>query len=236
MKLEHISPAALTLWADNTREHSEENILEIARVLTKHGFLDPVGIAADNRVVFGNGRVAAALKLGLDTIPCLRLPATLSETQLREIQIAHNRLAEKSSWDKNLLYKELSELAQYGVDLSDIGFSASDIDQLSEEIAQFSEGLDTELEDLGGNSLLFGEETNDLGPDSTDFDDEDDEDLEMGGEDMGEDGLNQVFKIELPPEEYSYLSKTLDELAKKFGQNKQQTFMLLVDSAASQYL
>ena len=235
MKLEHISPAALTLWADNTREHSEENILEIARVLTKHGFLDPVGIAADNRVVFGNGRVAAALKLGLDTIPCLRLPATLSETQLREIQIAHNRLAEKSSWDKNLLYKELSELAQYGVDLSDIGFSASDIDQLSEEIAQFSEGLDTELEDLGGNSLLFGEETNDLGPDSTDFDDEDDEDLEMGGEDMEDPARYVAFKVVLPPEDYEVLNRVLNVISKKHDTDLNQSFMILVGCATVKY-
>lgn len=236
MKLEHIRPEALTLWQGNTREHSEENILAIARVLTKHGFLDPIGISADNRVVFGNGRVLAALKLGLETIPCLRLPTTLSETELREIQIAHNRLAEKSSWAKELLQKELSELADYGVNLLDIGFSDADLQALGKEIDQLSAEFGAELQDFEQTPVLFGEEVDDFGEEEGDFEEEEPTETGMGADDLDEDGLNQVFKIELPPEEYSYLSKTLEGLTKKFGQNKQQTFMILVDSATTMYL
>ena len=91
------------------------------------------------------------------------------------------------------------------------------------------------MEDLGGNSLLFGEETNDLGPDSTDFDDEDDEDLEMGGEELEDPTRYVAFKVVLPTEDYEVLNRVLNVISKKHDTDLNQSFMILVGCAGVKY-
>ncbi len=65
----HHSPAALTPQETNPRTHSKKQIRQIAASIEQFGFINPVLIDRDGRIVAGHGRVEAAKLLGLDTVP-----------------------------------------------------------------------------------------------------------------------------------------------------------------------
>lgn len=69
----------------------------------------------------GHGRQIAAIEMGLDKVPCIRLDH-MTETQRRDYAIRHNRTAELSGWDFAKLEEEIAALEIEGVDLSGLKF------------------------------------------------------------------------------------------------------------------
>src|SRR5437899_7921424 len=55
--------------ARNARTHSEAQIAEIAGSILAFGFMVPVLIDTDGRIIAGHGRVLAARKLNLNRVP-----------------------------------------------------------------------------------------------------------------------------------------------------------------------
>src|SRR4029079_10797419 len=83
-------------------------------------------------------RLKAAKKLGLTEVP-VHVAAGLTPEQINAYRIADNQTATLSSWNDDLLIKELLALQSAGFDLDLTGFSA---EQLSELFAsQPAEGL-----------------------------------------------------------------------------------------------
>ena len=129
-------------YARNARTHSDEQIAQIAGSIKEFGFNNPVLIDKDNGVIAGHGRLAAARKLGLKEVPCIRLEH-LTETQRKAYILADNRIALNSGWEAELLSLELSELLDGGVNLESLGFDADEIDALLNKIEP-TEGLTDE--------------------------------------------------------------------------------------------
>ena len=125
LNIEYLPVADLKPYEKNTRHHEEHDIDQIARSIEKYGFSDPIGIwGKQNIIVEGHGRVLAAKKLGLDTVPVIRLDH-LTDEQRRAYAIMHNRTAELSAWDFEALKQELAEIDLTGFDLD---FDTVDID------------------------------------------------------------------------------------------------------------
>lgn len=130
MKLEivYLDPHDLTPYENNTRKHSPEDIEQIKASIQADGFNDPLGIWGEkNLIVEGHGRQIAALEMGLDKVPCIRLDH-LTETQRRDYAIRHNRTAELSGWDFSKLEEEIAALEIEGVDLSGLKFDLDALD------------------------------------------------------------------------------------------------------------
>jgi DNA modification methylase len=70
--------------------------------------------------------VMAARKLGMETVPCIRL-GHLSPAQVRAYVIADNKLALNAGWDEAMLKAELDILKEDGFDLDLTGFTESEI-------------------------------------------------------------------------------------------------------------
>lgn len=124
MKLEivYLDPHELTPYENNTRKHTPEDIDQIKASIEADGFNDPIGIWGEkNLIVEGHGRQIAALEMGLDKVPCIRLDH-MTETQRRDYAIRHNRTAELSGWDFGKLEEEIAALGIEGVDLSGLKF------------------------------------------------------------------------------------------------------------------
>ena len=124
MKLEivYLDPHELTPYENNTRKHSPEDIEQIKASIQADGFNDPIGVWGENNlIVEGHGRQIAALEMGLDKVPCIRLDH-MTETQRRDYAIRHNRTAELSGWDFAKLEEEIAALEIEGVDLSGLKF------------------------------------------------------------------------------------------------------------------
>lgn len=126
MKIEDISIEKLTMYDKNAKKHEEKDISIIKESIEKFGFNDPVGVWGENNtIVEGHGRVLAAKELGIKTIPCIRLDY-LSDEERRGYALAHNKTAEFSQWDFNILDAEIAELNN--IDFEKLGFEVEKID------------------------------------------------------------------------------------------------------------
>jgi DNA modification methylase len=131
LKIEHRAPSELRPYDRNARTHSPKQVAEIASSIKAFGFNNPVLIDKAGTIIAGHGRVEAAKKLGLDTVPCLRLEH-LSDAQKRAYILADNKLAEKAGWDREILRIELQHLTTLDLDfdVTITGFEMAEIDVL----------------------------------------------------------------------------------------------------------
>lgn len=125
-------PSQLVAHQRNARKHSDKQIDQLMASIRSFGFNVPVLVDDAGVILAGHGRVAAALKLGLDHVPTV-LITHLSDTQRRGFMLADNRLAELSSWDDGTLALELEELSLAEFEITDTGFELPRIDVLIEE-------------------------------------------------------------------------------------------------------
>ncbi|WP_147652740.1 site-specific DNA-methyltransferase [Vulcaniibacterium gelatinicum] len=142
-RIEHWPIDKLLPYVRNARQHSDEQIAQIAASIAEFGFVNPILTGADGVLVAGHGRLAAARKLGLPTVPVVVLDH-LTPTQRRALVLADNRLAELSTWDDVLLRIELEALQDEGFDLDLTGFDA---DALAELLADEEPQIDGRTED-----------------------------------------------------------------------------------------
>ena len=122
--------ASLVPYAANARTHSDAQVGQIAASIAEFGFVNPVLVDAAGVLVAGHGRVLAAKRLGLASVPAIRL-AHLTEAQARALRLADNQIALNSGWDEALLAMELARIRDEAVvDLDVLGFSGLELDQL----------------------------------------------------------------------------------------------------------
>ncbi len=119
----------LVPYARNARTHSEEQVAQIAASIVEFGFTNPILAGSDGVIVAGHGRLAAAQKLGLDTVPVVVLDH-LTPTQRRALIIADNRIAENAGWDDAMLRIELQSLQEDGFNLDITGFDADALGEI----------------------------------------------------------------------------------------------------------
>lgn len=118
LKIEYLPLDELKPYENNARKHEAEDVDAIVKSIEEFGFNDPIGIWHDT-IVEGHGRLLAALKLGLDKVPVVRLNH-LTDEQRRAYALVHNKTAELSGWDFNLLDSELADIAN--IDMTEFGF------------------------------------------------------------------------------------------------------------------
>jgi DNA modification methylase len=172
--IERWPTAKLIPYARNARTHSEEQVAQIAASIVEFGFTSPVLAGSDGVIVAGHGRLAAAQKLGLETVPVVVLDH-LTPTQRRALIIADNRIAENAGWDDAMLRIELQSLQEDGFNLDITGFDADALAEImageettadgqtdEDVVPELSETPISRLGDvwlLGSHRLLCGDST-----------------------------------------------------------------------------
>jgi DNA modification methylase len=141
-KIEELKIEDLIPYSGNTRTHDEKQVMQIASSIKEFGFTNPVLIDGANGVIAGHGRLLAAQKLSMETVPCLRL-GHLTDAQRRAYVIADNKLALNAGWDEEALAVEIERLLEDGFDLDLTGFGE---DEISEFLKDETEGLTDEDE------------------------------------------------------------------------------------------
>jgi len=114
---------------DNPRKHSRDQIRALARSMETFGFTAPVLVDRNDQIVAGHGRYEAALLLGRETVPIIRLD-DLSPEKARAYMLADNKLSDRSEWDTEKLGRHFKELREIELDfeLEDTGFATGEID------------------------------------------------------------------------------------------------------------
>ena len=171
MEIIHMRPEALRGYDRNARTHSDEQVAQIAASIREFGFNNPILVDETSTIIAGHGRLAAALRLGLDTVPVIVL-AHLTPAQRRAYILADNKLAANAGWNKDLLRAELLELLP-DMDLALLGFSTADLQDLliddagpglvdPDTLPQSADGVYSVEGDvwvLGGHRIMCGSST-----------------------------------------------------------------------------
>ena len=126
LKISMTETDKLVPYAMNSRTHAPEQVAQIAASIKEFGFTNPILTDGENGIIAGHGRVMAAQKLGLESVPCIEL-AHLSEAQKKAYIIADNKLALNAGWDDELLKLELDELHTDGFKMDLLGFDAAEL-------------------------------------------------------------------------------------------------------------
>ena len=139
-KIEELKIEDLIPYSGNTRTHDENQIIQIASSIKEFGFTNPLLIDGANGLIAGHGRLMAAQKLGMESVPCLRIDH-LTDAQRRAYIIADNKLALNAGWDEDALAVEIERLLEEGFDLDLTGFGE---DEISDFLKDETEGLTDE--------------------------------------------------------------------------------------------
>ena len=109
----------LTAYENNPKIHTEKQIQQIMKSITlTHGLRQPIVIDADNVVVCGHGRLLAAQRLGMVSVPC-ELVDDLTEDEIRAYRLIDNEIA-KGDTDWDLFNEELDKIEDVNMDDFDI--------------------------------------------------------------------------------------------------------------------
>lgn len=140
--VQYLKTAKLIPSESNARIHSNQQLAQLTKCIQEVGFINPIIIDANNRVIAGHARLEIAKELNYETVPVI-CADFLTEMQIRAYAIADNKLCEQGEWDQNLLRVELEFLSQAEIDL-DIemtGFQLPEIDLLlqSQDQSDFDE-------------------------------------------------------------------------------------------------
>jgi hypothetical protein len=130
MNIKQIKISDLKPYKNNPRKN-DGAVDAVAASIEKYGFLVPLVIAADNEIVTGHTRYKAALKLKLESVPCV-VADELSEEQIKAFRLVDNKVGEIAEWDIDMLPVELADIAG---DLSVFGFETVSESQFGEEFS-----------------------------------------------------------------------------------------------------
>lgn len=134
MQIEELYTKELIPYSNNPR-NNESAVDAVAASIKEFGFKVPIIIDKDNVIVAGHTRLKAALKIGLEKVPCIKAD-DLTPEQLKAFRLADNKVGELATWDFAKLEEELTEI---DLDMSAFGFVEED------------DETDTERKDLSGN-------------------------------------------------------------------------------------
>ena len=143
-KIELWNVARLIPYEKNAREHSPEQVAQIAASIVEFGFLNPILVDSKDGIVAGHGRLSAAKELALDVVPVVVLDH-LTENQKKAYILVDNKLAENATWNEDLLAEEIIKLNLQDFDLNILGWSDEELKALQED------GWASDIEDLTKN-------------------------------------------------------------------------------------
>ena len=220
IKVEYVSIDKIKPYQRNARKHDSKSIEVIANSISEFGMADPIAVwGKENIVIEGHGRLLALKQLGYDKAPIIHLDY-LTDEQRRAYTLAHNKTAEFSEWDMELLTDEAESI--FNIDLSDFGFDLSEEeeetevieDEVPEEVEPVAKQGD--IWQLGRHRLMCG--------DSTSIDDVE----------KLMDGVKADMLLTDPPYNVDYEGKTKDKLKIKNDSMDNNSFrQFLRDAFAS---
>ena len=131
-KIELWNLARLIPYDKNAREHSPEQVAQIAASIVEFGFLNPILVDSNDGIVAGHGRLSAAKELALDVVPVVVLDH-LTENQKKAYILVDNKLAENATWNEDLLAEEIIKLNLQDFDLNILGWTDEELKALQED-------------------------------------------------------------------------------------------------------
>jgi len=172
MQIQRVATSSLSFWPENARKHGPVNHEAIKQSLTAFGQAEPLVVQmTTNRVIGGNGRLAAMRELGWTECDVVFLD--LDDVKAAALGVALNRTGELAEWNDETLAKILTEIDARG-ELATVGFDQDDLTELLARVSNDALGADLDevpeppetattrkgdLWILGNHRLLCGDST-----------------------------------------------------------------------------
>lgn len=160
MKIINLNVKDLIPYANNPRKN-DKAVKAVANSIKEFGFKVPIIVDKNNVIVAGHTRLKAAIKLGLEEVPCI-IADDLTEDQIKAFRLADNKVGEIAEWDEAKLLVELQDIqmdmSQFEFDIN-LGKDVEDDDfevELPDE--PISQRGDVYL--LGNHRVMCGDATN----------------------------------------------------------------------------
>jgi DNA modification methylase len=167
MNIIYKKTSELIPYINNPRKN-DNAVDKVASSIKNFGFKVPIILDSKNEIITGHTRLKAAIKLNMDTVPCL-IADDLTDAQIKAFRIADNKVAEFSEWDMDLLNVEFEELKEFDFDMEQFGFEDT---KENIEVVEDDFDVDGELQNivepitkrgdiwrLGRHRLLCGDST-----------------------------------------------------------------------------
>lgn len=110
--------------------NNDEAVKYVAESIKQFGFKVPIVIDKENVIVAGHTRYKAAKELKIKTVPCI-IADDLTPEQIKAFRLVDNKVAEKATWNFDLLNLEMGEILN--IDLEALGFEALDLEPEEEK-------------------------------------------------------------------------------------------------------
>lgn len=135
----------LTPYENNPR-NNDKSVDYVANSISQFGFKVPIVIDSSGVIIAGHTRYKAAVKLKMETVPCI-VADDLTDEQIKAFRLADNKVGELSQWDIDLLSDELNDI--FDLDMSDFGF-----ENFGEEIGNYEFGSkEIDIEEFDDNKF-----------------------------------------------------------------------------------
>jgi DNA modification methylase len=139
ISIEYKSVSDLKGYKNNSRTHSPEQVGQIAFSIQEFGFTNPILLDESGTIIAGHGRLMAATEIGMEEVPTITLDG-LTDSQIKALVIADNKLALNAGWDMGLLKIEIEELKQEEFNIDILGFDDTELS----EIMGIEDSIETE--------------------------------------------------------------------------------------------
>ena len=138
MEIKNIAIKDLQPASYNPRHINEIELTKLKKSILEFGFVEPVVVNVDNKIIGGHQRVKAAISLGWDEVPCFVVNLTPEREKI--LNLALNRI--QGEWDYNKLYDLLVNLPDEDIKLS--GFDRSEMDKIKDLMNSLDSEIDLE--------------------------------------------------------------------------------------------
>lgn len=132
-------PTALKPYYQNVKQHDKRNVGNIAKLLKKYDFDQPIVVDAEHVIIKGHGRYMAALYLNKKLVPVI-VRDDLTPAQVQASRIADNRIFELGQINDDMVRAELHDFVAEG------GKGAEEIFDFLKPTKEKEQGMKTHVE------------------------------------------------------------------------------------------
>ena len=119
----------------------------LCKLIPKVGFNVPLVIDENGVIVKGHARYGDAIRLGMETVPCIVTHA--DPEAIKADRITDNKISEFSEWINDEVLQEMQSI-DTDIDFSELGFPSVSFSEMP------SEGLKRDFEAVSGDSGISG--------------------------------------------------------------------------------
>lgn len=164
--IEMLAPDDIKPYEQNPR-FNDLAVDPVIKSIQEFGFKNPILIDKSGVIICGHTRYKAALRMGLEKIPCIRYE-DLTEAQIIAYRITDNKTGENSEWDWAILKLEMIKLSPElqeitGLAGEDEAFTIQEDPEKDDAVPDIPKEPKAKMGDLyllGDHRLLCGDATN----------------------------------------------------------------------------